>query len=173
MVLFFIEYVLGKYFSGFLFKNVPDGTYELLNDVAMVFGLFLLLVICCYLVCTIREGEARLKDLFIGGAYALAPLVLLQPVNLVLTNVLTYNEQFFITLINFVAVAWTALLIVLVIMYMNDYSFKQTLATIIITAFTVLICLALMFVLYVLISQLIDFVSSIYGEVVYRFVKKL
>lgn len=173
LLIFFVEYVLNKYFSGFLFKNVPDGMYELFNDAVMVFGVFLMLVICCYLVCTIREGEAKLKDLFIGGAYALAPMLVFQPINLLLSNVLTYNEEFFITLINFVSIGWTIVLIVLAIMYLNDYSFKKTLSTIIITAFTVLVMVALMFVLYVLISQLIDFVSSIYGEVVYRFVKKV
>lgn len=173
LLIFFVEYVLNKYFSGFLFKTMPDGYYELFNDVVMVFGVFLMLVICCYLVCTIREGEAKLKDLFIGGAYALAPMLIFQPISLILSNVLTYNEEFFLTLINVVSIGWTVLLIVLVIMYMNDYSFKQTLTTIIITAFTVLVMVALMFVLYVLISQLIDFVSSIYGEVVYRFVKKV
>lgn len=173
LVIFFIEYVLNKYFSGFLFRTMPDGVYELLNDVVMVFGVFTLLTICCYLVCTIREGEARFKDLFIGFAYALTPMLVFQPINLLLSNVLTYNEEFFITLINFVSVGWTALLVVLVIMYMNDYSFKQTLVTMIITAFTVLIMVALMFVIYVLVSQLIDFIVSIYGEVVYRFVKKI
>lgn len=173
LVIFFIEYVLNKYFSGFLFRTMPDGVYELLNDVVMVFGVFLLLTICCYLVCTIREGEARFKDLVIGFAYALTPMLVFQPINLILSNVLTYNEEFFITLINFVSIGWTVLLVVLVIMYMNDYSFKQTLVTIIITAFTVLIMVALMFVLYVLVSQLIDFVVSVYGEVVYRFVKKI
>ena len=173
MLIFFVEFVLNKYFSGFLFKSTPDGYYELFNDAVLVFGVFLMLVICCYLVCTIREGEARLKDLFIGGAYALAPMLVFQPINLLLSNVLTYNEEFFITLINFVSIGWTVVLIVLVIMYMNDYSFKQTLSTIIITAFTVLVMVCLMFVLYVLISQLVDFLASIYGEVVYRFVKKV
>ncbi len=38
---------------------------------------------------------------------------------------------------------------------------------------TFLILVALLFVVYVLIGQLIDFVSSIYGEVVYRFVRKV
>lgn len=173
LCIFFVEYVLGKYYSGFLFRSMPDGVYELLNDVVMVFGVFLLLTICCYLVCTIREGEARFKDLFIGFAYALAPMLIFQPITLALTNVLTYNEQFFITLINFVSIGWTVLLIVLTLMYMNDYSFKQTLVTIVITAFTVLIMVCLMFVIYVLVSQLIDFVVSVYGEVVYRFVKKM
>ena len=58
-------------------------------------------------------------------------------------------------------------------MYLNDYSFKKTLAIIVITLFTVLVTVALLFVVYVLIGQLIDFIASIYGEVVYRFVRKV
>lgn len=173
LVIFFVLYVLQKYFSGFLFKTMPDGYYELLNDFLMVFGAFLLLVICCYLVCTITDGEASFKDIFIGAAYSLAPMLVFMPINLVLSNVLTYNEEFFITLINVVSIGWTALLVVLMIMYLNDYSLKKTFSTMILTLFTVLVVVALMVVMYMLISQLVDFIVSIYGEVVYRFVKKV
>ncbi len=170
---FFVLFVLQKYYSGFLFKTMPDGYYELINDFLLVFGAFLLLVICCYLVCTITDGEASFRDIFIGAAYSLAPMLIFMPINLVLTNVLTYNEEFFITLIQVVSIGWTALLVVLTIMYQNDYSLKKTFSTIILTLFTVLVVVALMVVMYMLISQLVDFIVSIYGEVVYRFVKKV
>ena len=173
LAIFFFWYVVNKYFTGFLFKTMPDGYYELINDFLMVFGAFLVLVICCYLVCTITDGESKFRDIFIGAAYALAPMLIFQPVRLVLTNVLTYNEEFFITLLDFVSYGWTAVLIVLMIMYQNDYSLGKTIKTIFLTMFTVLVVVALGVVLYMLISQLIDFISSIYGEVVYRFVKKV
>ncbi|MBQ4075547.1 MAG: hypothetical protein IJD39_10150 [Clostridia bacterium] len=170
--IYFVMHVVNKYFSGFLFRTVPEGYYELFNDFVTVFAVFLMLVICCYLVCTIKEGEASFKNIYVGGAFALTPLLIALPIQLLLTNVLTYNEQFFITMLQVVAYGWTGLLIVLMLMYLNDYSFKQTLWIIVLTLFTVLIAAALLFVVYVLISQLIDFISSIYGEVVYRFVKK-
>ena len=171
--LFFILYVLVKYFSGFLFSTVQQGKFELLRDAVMVFGAFLLLVTCCYLVCTINDGEASYKDISIGCAFALAPMLILWPIRLVLTNVLTFNEEFFISVLDVVAYGWTAVLIVLALMYLNDYTFRKTLWIIVLTLFTVLIAVALLFVLYVLISQIIDFVSSIYGEVVYRFVRQV
>lgn len=170
---FFILYVANKYFSGFLFKRMPDGYFELLNDFLIVFGAFMLLTICCYLVCTITDGEARFKDIFISAAYALIPMIVFLPIKLLLTNVLTFNEEFFITMIDFVSIGWTALLIVLMLMYQNDYTLKQTFKTIFLTLFCVLVVVALIVVLYMLISQLVDFVVSIYGEVVYRFVKKV
>ena len=173
LFLFFVLFVANKYFAGFLFKTTPDGYYELLNDFLIVFGVFLLLVICCYLVCTITDGEASFKSLFVGCAFALTPMLIFMPIKLALTNVLTYNEEFFITLIDVVSIGWSALLVLLVIMYQNDYTLGKTLVTIILTLFTVLVVVALAVVLYMLISQLVDFVTSIYGEVVYRFVKKV
>ena len=173
LVIFFALHVANKYFSGFLFKMMPDGYFELLNDFLITFGAFLLLTICCYLVCTITDGEARFKDIFISAAYALIPMIIFLPIKLVLTNVLTFNEQFFITLIDVVAIGWTALLIILMLMYQNDYTLKQTFKTIFLTLFCVLVVVALIVVLYMLISQLVDFIVSIYGEVVYRFVKRV
>ena len=173
VVLFFILQVANKYASGFLFKTVREGEYELLRDGALTFGAFLLLTVCCYLVCTIKDGEARFKDIVIGGAAALTPMLIALPIRLILSNVVTFNEEFFLTLLDVVAYGFTGILIVLAIMYLNDYSFKKTLAIIVITLFTVLVTVALLFVVYVLIGQLIDFIASIYGEVVYRFVRKV
>ena len=173
LLIYFVLHVANKYFSGFLFKMMPDGYFELINDFLVIFGAFGLLTICCYLVCTITDGEARFKDIFISAAYALIPMIVFLPIKLVLTNVLTFNEEFFITMIDFVSIGWTALLIVLMLMYQNDYTLKQTFKTIFLTLFCVLVVVALIVVLYMLISQLVDFVVSIYGEVVYRFVKKV
>ncbi len=171
LLLFFLMFVVEKYFSGFLFKTVPDGYFDLFSDFVRIFGVYALLVICCYLVCTVNEGEATFRDMVIGTAYALAPLLILKPLIIVLTNVLTYNEEFFISFANVVGYGWTGINMVLAVMYLNDYSFKKTVKVIILTLFTALISVALLFVVYVLISQFVDFVSSVYGEVVYRFVK--
>ncbi len=172
MLLFFVLQVANKYFSGFLFKTVRDGEFELIRDFALTFAAFILLTVCCYLVCTITDGEATFKDIFIGSAAAITPMLFAMVIRLVLSNVLTYNEEFFITLVDVVAYGFTGVLIVLALMYLNDYTFKKTLGIIVITLFTVLVTVALLFVVYVLIGQLVDFVSSIYGEVVYRFVRK-
>ena len=172
LLIYFVLSVISKYYSGLLFKTVQEGQFEVLNDFITFFGIWLLLVICCYLVCTIKDGEAKFKDLFIGSAYILAPMIVFLPIRILLTNVLTFNEAFFITLIDVVSYGWTGLLILLMIMYLNDYSFKRTLSIVILTLFTVLVTVALLFVIYVLITQLVNFISGIYGEVVYRFVRR-
>ncbi len=173
LLLFFVVYVAQKYWSGFLFRTVRDGTYELLLDAELVTLVFGLVVICFYLVCTVREGEAKLRELYIGFSYALLPIILLCPIATALSNVLTNNEAFVITLLHFVAYAWTGVLFVLMLMFLNDFSLKKTVSVIIWSIFTILVTVAVAFIVIVLLNQLYDFIRAICGEVVYRVAKTI
>ncbi len=170
LLAFFVVYVCQKYLSGFLFKTVRDGSYELLLDAEVVALVFGLVTICFYLVCTVREGEAKLGEMYTGFAYALLPVIVLCPVSTVLSNVLTNNEAFLITMLNFVAYAWTGVLFVLMLMFLNDFTFKKTIGIIFWSVFTILVVVAVAFIVIVLMNQLIEFIQTIYGEVVYRVV---
>jgi hypothetical protein len=166
--IFFVLYVWEKYFSGYLFKYVRDGYYDIVGDLITVLAIASLLTICCYLVCTITEGEAKFTDLTIGFVYALVPMIIIKPFVIIMTNVLTFNESVFITLANIVAYSWTGILIFLTIKNLNDYSVGKTIKTILLTIFTALIVALVLFVVYVLITQTMDFISSIFGEGAYR-----
>jgi sugar lactone lactonase YvrE len=168
ILIFYVLFVVEKYFSGFLFKTVRDGYYDLVGDAVTILVVFGLGIISCYLVCTITEGEASFKNLFIGIVYAFAPIFFLGPVVIIMTNVLTQGEAFFVTFVNFVAYGWTAVLVFAAIMFLNDYTVLQTIRTIILTIFTALIITLLMFILYMLITQMIDFISSVIGEAVFK-----
>jgi hypothetical protein len=167
-VVFYLLFVLEKYGAGFLFKTVEDGYYDMVGDAGTVIAAFGLPVICCYLVCTINDGEASFKELLCGVIYAFAPVFLLKPLGIVLTNVLTLNEAFFISLTSFIAYAWTALLVFLAIKNLNDYTFGKTIRIIFLTLFVTLITALLIFIIYVLVMQVVDFVSSVAGEAVYK-----
>lgn len=170
LVAFFGVYLLQKYASGFLFKYIREGVYELAIDAELVFLLFGLVVICFYLVCTIQEGEARFKHLFVGFAYSLTPVLIFIPISVVLSNVLTFNEAFIISLLQLIAYAWTGLLFFLSLMFLNDYSLKKTVVVLIWSVFAMLLAIAVFFIVLVLMNQLLDFVQSIFGEAVYRYV---
>lgn len=171
LLLFFAVYVAQKYLSGFLFKTVRDGTYELILDAEIVLLVFALVVGCFYLVCAVKEGEARFRDLYIGIAYSLTPVVILCPLAVLLSNVLTYNEAFLVSIIYIVAYGWAGVQFVLMLMFLNDFSLRKTIGVIVWSAFTILVVVAVAFIVIVLLNQLWDFIASIYGEAVYRYVK--
>ena len=166
--LFILEFLINKYLCGFLQKTIQDGRYELFTDVGIILAAVLGLTLCHYLVCTINDGEGRVKQIFTYFCYSLTPYILLTPVVFLLSHVLTINEQFLITFLRIVIIGWIVVLIVLGIREVNNYTAKETAKVIMLTLFTVLIMALIIFILYILWAQVIEFISAIAGEVGYR-----
>ncbi len=167
-ILFFVIYVINKYYSGFLFKNVIDGYYELGTDFLTVFGFFLLSMVCCNMICSIQDGEGSFQNIYNAYAYCLAPYIFLKPVCIILSHMLTFNEGFIIKFLNFFIFAGMAILITVMIKEIQAYSYKKTFKCILLTVFTMLLVLAAGFILMALINQVIDFVVSLVKEGYYR-----
>ena len=87
---------------------------------------------------------------------------------MILSNVLTYNEVFLISFANIIIVVWMVVLLLISVKEMNNFSVKETAKALALTAFTVLILSLLICIIYVLFSQVIDFISAVLREVVYR-----
>lgn len=168
LVLGIAFYVINKYFCGFLLKNVREGSYDILSDIGLLVIAFVLVTGCNYLICTINEGEGRLKDIYCSFVYSFAPYVALMPVIFLLSHVVTYNEVFFVDFATMFMYVWILILVFISIKEINDYSVKDTVKIIGLTLFTILIAVLLAFIIYVLWSQVFEFIQSIVGEVVYR-----
>lgn len=165
---YIIVSIIEKYFSGFLVKTVREGRYDIITDIGTVLVIFAGLTLCNYLVVTINEGEAFLKELYCAYAYCLTPFIIIKPFVVILSNVLTYNEVFLISFANIIVLVWIVILLLISVKEMNNFTVKETAKALVLTAFTVLILSLLICIIYVLFSQVIDFISSVLREVVYR-----
>ena len=168
LVIGIIEYIINKYFCGFLFKFVREGEYDILSDIGFIILVLVLVVSCNYLMCTINDGEGKFKHIYCSLIYSFGPYLVIQPVLFVLSHVVTTNEAFFVDFGNVAMLTWIGVLIFLSIKEINNYSVKETVKIIVLTVFTILIVCLLAFIIYVLSSQVIDFVESIFREVVYK-----
>lgn len=168
---FIVIYLINKYATGFILKRIVDGRYEIVTDILYILGVFLLMTICAYLISAINDGESTFKQLYTGFIYALGPYFIIKPFVVMLSNVITYNEIFLVQFANFCLYAWIVILIFMAVKEINNYTVSETVKVILLTFFCALIAVLLLFILYVLISQVIDFIQAIYGEVVYRFDK--
>ncbi len=163
-----VFYIINKYLCGFLSKTVRDGSFNVLSDVGMILIALLLVVSCNYLMCTINDGEGRFKDIYCSLIYSFTPYVLLTPVIFLLSHIVSNNEIFFVQFGAFCMWVWIAVLVFISVREINDYSVKDTIKILFLTVFTILIVCLLAFIIYVLWSQVFDFIQSIFGEVVYR-----
>lgn len=166
--IFTLEFIINKYLCGFLQKTIREGKYELVTDIGTIVLVIVAVTACNYLVCTINEGEGTVKKIYTYFCYSLMPYICFTPISFALSHVLTWNEQFLITLVKVIMYVWIVLLAVLGIKEVNNYTGKETAKIIGLTAFTILIVSLLIFIIYVLWSQVFSFITSIFGEAVYR-----
>jgi len=170
LVVLFIEYLLLKNDTGFIFNQYGTEIHIGL-EMAKFFGVILLFIFSNYLVATLYDGEGWLKDVFIGIVYALSPLIVFAIPFILLSNVLTLNETILYQIFSFFIIAYTLILIFMGIKEIHNYEIKETFKNIIITIFTMLIIALMIFIIYVFGSQLWSFVESWVKEVFFRVFK--
>lgn len=168
VVVMMLFYIINKYFCGFLLKNVREGYYDIASDIGLILVALVLVTGCNYLMCTINDGEGKLKHIYCSFVYSMTPYLLLMPVIFAISHVVTFNETFFVEFAYIFMVVWIAVLIFLSIKEINNYTAKETFKIIGLTIFTILIAVLLAFIIYVLWKQVFDFIQSIFGEVVYK-----
>jgi len=171
MLVYLVVLVVNKYFAGFVVKSVRDGRYNLMGDVFVVILGFFAAATVTYLICTINDGEGKFKEILSGYVYSFTPYLIIQPMLFVFGMVVTYNEIFIVEFGNLIMISWIAILIFIAIKEINNYSIKETFKIIFLTLFAAFVFALIIFVIYVLAQQLVSFVRSVYGEVVYRLEK--
>ncbi|MCM1224672.1 MAG: YIP1 family protein [Lachnospiraceae bacterium] len=169
LAVFIVMTIINKYYCGFLFKTVREGRYNLVQDIGMVVLVFVALTACNYLVVTIKDGEGSIKQLASAYAYSLTPYIILMPFIVIISNLITNNEYFIVQFAMVCVYAWVVVLLFLSVKEVNNYSVKETVMALLMTAFTLLIGALIIFIVYVLCSQAVDFVTTLAREVVNRF----
>ncbi|MDR1692108.1 MAG: YIP1 family protein [Oscillospiraceae bacterium] len=157
-----------RLFRGFAF-NHTNIRYEQPLTVALLFLLPIgLWVTGNYFVASINDGEGKFRAVYVGTAYALAPYILLMPIPLLLSYVLTLNESFIIQFSTAFLLAWSGVLIFAGVSEIHNYRFKGTVKNILLTVFFMVMVVVIFVVLYLIWQQVIEFLGSVGGEVTYR-----
>lgn len=164
--LFILVYLADTYLSGFLFRNPFTG--NVLQQLALVVLVFGLYVTVNYLVSTFSDGEGRFKDVFVLSTYALIPYILFIPWMTILSHFLTYNEAFIYSFYHQMVLYYTIFLFIYTLKEVHNYTMFETIKSIVLIIFGVLIMVLMGLLIYAFIGQVWDFIVSIFKEVIYR-----
>lgn len=157
--------LLTLYFTAFVFNDYASVSYiRVENELLTPLLLIILWNAANYLVSTISDGEGRVRDVIIGTAYSLFPYALFAFPLAIITNVLSLNEVFVYVFAMNIILAWTGMMLVIMVKEIHNYSFWELVRNILITLFTMALFMLTGYILYVLFTQLFDFISAIYQE---------
>jgi tetratricopeptide (TPR) repeat protein len=161
-----VSVALGRiYLTSFTFQPIPVGSIQINSILTLYIIVWVSWVVCQYLIGTIRRGQARFKDIFVGSAYALFPVFLLGLPLALLSNMMTLSEASIYYFFNTLMIIWCVALFFWMVQTLQNYSVGETITSILLTLFSMIILWVLIFIILGLASETIDFVVTLYQEV--------
>ena len=155
-------YILRRQMTGFILNfnilNEMNIFVEILS-VLVPLGLWCLSNWC---ITTLVDGEGSFRDIFVTTAYALVPLMLL------LSNIIIEEEVSFYVALDVLSILWTALLLLIGIMTVHQFSMSKTIFTVLIAIVGMVIMLFLFLLFVSIVQQLKSFIDLLWTELSMR-----
>jgi sugar lactone lactonase YvrE len=165
LIAFFVTYLLWIYETNFLFNGILPSDINVLEQLIGVGVPFGLWVVSNYLVCSIRDGDGKLTEVFQASALTLLPMIITFPMLTVISHALTLNESFIYDLIFGIGVSFTAIYLFIMVKEIHFYDIKPTVKNILITIFTAVMLLAMTLIIVFLLGEVYQLIADIFQEV--------
>ena len=165
-VLFLGVFLHAQFGRDFLFTPVA---VEDIDFGALILGflaIFVLFVGANYLVTSIQDGEGSFGVIYKMTIYSMGPMILSIVLVTVMSYFLSYNEEFLIKLVEFIAPIWSLIILMVGLVEVQNYTVGQSVKSIIISLGFMLVVAIILLMVFIMAEQLYDFFEVIIREVI-------
>lgn len=168
MLLFYVATILTEIAGGFMFKITDLSNFNAVLPLIGTVGIVLLWTVANWLVCILFEGKGKMKEIYCSTCYALMPLIIYNFAYIILSNVLipTANSPF--EMFGNICYILTAVLLLLSITVIHDFSFFKAMGTAVATVLGMAIVAFVLFSMLTLWQEILGFILSVFNEVTLR-----
>ena len=166
--LLIILLILRRQFTGFLLNFNKPNEMTVFVEIFSVLAPLGLWCLSNWCITTLVDGEGSLKDIFITTVYALTPIILINIPLLLFSNVIILEETVFYTVLDVLSILWAAMLILIGIMTVHQFTMPKTIVTIIIAVLGMVIMLFLILLFVSIVQQIVSFVNLLWTEMSMR-----
>lgn len=165
---FSLCFSLNRIGANFIVNDVEPTTVDSLEELSGILLLYALLCVANWSITCLMNGEGRMKDIAIAVGYGCAPLIPAFLLATAMSHFITEEEAAFYTMVIGLGVAYGVILVLIGIMQVHNYTLSKTLQTLLLTFVAVLIIIFVALLLADLIGQVINFIRSLYIEIIFR-----
>jgi sugar lactone lactonase YvrE len=163
-IFFFAAYMIFQTSKGFVVQLSEIEDMDFTVIIGGFIGLYLLFVICNYLVTSINDGDGSIIDIFKLVSYSMFPLSITLLAVTIVSHVMTENEIFLLMFMLAGGFAWSGMLLWLGLQEVHNYSFGNTFKSLVFTVVFMLIAIIVLFNMVILFSQFAQFFEAIVRE---------
>jgi tetratricopeptide (TPR) repeat protein len=168
IVLSFILSVLEYQYTGFVFNVNRLDQMNIFVLAGSTIGVFILWCVANWGMSTLMDGKGTFREVWIYTAYSRMTAVVWTIPVILLSNVLTRDEGFFINLLVYVVDGITFLNLLLAIKAVHQYTMKKTIGSILLTVLGMILIVIIGLLFVSLFMQMWSFITTIVREVMMR-----
>lgn len=168
LVFFLITHVAKLMYTNFQFIAAPLQYVNVFEQALSLLLPFLILCLANWSWTTLFDGKGRFRDIYITICYALVPYIVIQLPLVFISNIITFDEAAFYTVLMSFSIIWSVALVFTGLMEAHDFSPGKTLVFLILTVVGALIIVFLVLVFFGLLSDAFAFFVSLYRECAFR-----
>ena len=168
VVLFSLCFSLNRIGANFIVNDIEPTTVDSLEELSGILLLYALLCVSNWSITCLMNGEGRMKDIAVAVGYGCAPLIPAFLLATAMSHFITEEEAAFYSMVIGIGIAYGVILVLIGIMQVHNYTLSKTLQTLLLTFVAVLIIIFVALLLADLIGQVINFIRSLYIEIIFR-----
>lgn len=168
-VLYFFVSCLNYNYNGYIFNSDSAENFNMWIVFFSTIAIVALFSLSAWALTTFLEGKGKLSEIWVVTCYSLIPLLTVSVLSLILSNVMSADESFFYYALQTIGMGWTLILVFISNGKLNQYGFKKNIASLLLSVLGMLIIVFLVFLFFNLWTQFINFLSSLYEEITYRY----
>ena len=155
-------------YTSFIFMTVYWEDLNIFLYLASVLFPLALWVIGNWALTTLFDGKGRLGQVYMATCYALAPYPLVQFPLMIFSNFVTVDEAEFYAVLSMLSLLYAAILIVVAMGQIHEYSAGKNLLFTIATLFAMLVMIFILMIFFSMISQGVAYFISLARELLFR-----
>lgn len=163
-LLLFVVFMIFTTGKGFIYQYQAVEDMDINSIVIGFFVITFLFILCNYLVASIKDGDGSFEQVYMIPAYGSVPVLVSMVSITVMSYFLTYNESFMLTIILMLGISWSVVSIFVGFMTVHDYTFKETVISLIITFVFMIIAAIIALVIIIMWDQLWMFIKTLGKE---------
>ena len=168
LVLFLLTRVIKLLYTSFQFISAPIQYINVFEQCASLLLPFLILCLANWAMTTLFDGKGRFRDIYMGMCYAMVPYILIQLPLVLISNMITFEEASFYTVLMSLSIVWCVFLVFVGLMEIHDYGPGKTFVFLFVTVFGALVIIFLILVFFSLLNDALAYFISLYREIVFR-----
>lgn len=153
------------YGTGFIFRPLELADIDPYRTLLPLFVPLLTWIAANYLVCTVKDGEGRFREVLQGSICALLPYIVLSLPVIALSNAVVLEERIIVDALSRSSWIWLAVLYFVMTQVTHNFDFTETVRNALIIVFTIAVMWLFAFLIAALSYNLWDFFNQIYREV--------